>query len=373
MRKIGLMTFHQSINYGVFLQAYALQEVVKKLGYDPEIIDYNTFVEKKSKKGILYRLKKFDETIDSIKLLIFRSSKESKDRIKKFGEFSKQRFSLTNRITQYKDLKALDNEYYKFICGSDQIWNPNYTKNNPAYYLGFAKENKRIAYAPSFGISDIGVIDSSLKEMISDWIGLIKYLSVREKSGQSIVSCLTGRSSKIVVDPTLLMTKDDWLKIQKKPEGFEKKGYILFYTLGNDVRYNTIARHFARNGKEIIVIPTNPSFTKGKTIQFVYAGVEEFLYLINNSSAVITDSFHGTVFSTIFRKNFYAIKREDTKFSLSSRLEDFLTEIGLSSRCISVNECIEKNGIDSVDYTLSQSKLEKWIEKSYDFLKTALL
>lgn len=370
-KTVGIITFHKTINYGVYLQAYALQKSIFLLGYDSVIIDYNAFVEKGAKgKGFLYRILHFNETLTILKLKLFRLSNESKKRFFKFSLFSTQIFNLSRSVNSYNELSEIGQEYYKIVCGSDQIWNPYYTMNNPAYYLAFVPPCKRIAYAPSFGISNYQAVDVNTQKSVTGYLQEIKYLSVRERAGAEIIKQLTNRDATIVVDPTLLLSEKQWVEIEKRPENFDLERYVLIYMLGFDKKYRKVVENLKSSGHNVVVIPTNPILSKcGISL---YAGVEEFLYLVHHADAVITDSFHGMIFSIVFRKNFYAIKREDTTHSLTSRIENFLAKVNLSERCLGVNDILRLYTITKTNYEKVEDQLNGWIEESRLYLKEAL-
>ena len=257
------------------------------------------------------------------------------------------------------------------MCGSDQIWNPNYTKGNPAYFLTFAEPNKRVMYAASYGVTDITLFER-YRELYKTMINELRGLSVRETSGAELTKQLSGRTPEVVVDPTLLLSASEWRKMEKKPNDVPEK-YILFYVLGNDKRYSILAKKLSREkGMKVLTIPMTPIWKKTNDIEFVYAGVNHFLYLIDHAEYVITDSFHGVAFSTIFRKQFTALQREDTKFCLLSRIEDYLEKVNLINSCKTIPFLLE-NTIDwSTDYTLYEQVFPKWKDKSYQYLKDFL-
>lgn len=379
MKKVGLITFHSSINYGVYLQAYALQSVINNLGFSAEIIDYNRMseeIEYNRNKSVIYRIINFNDSIRALKLKAFRSTELSREREKKFADFSKKYFYLSKPINSYSELVILKNEYDYYVCGSDQIWNPIYTKGNPAYFLAFADKTKRVMYAPSYGIINLDMLKPYWKIYKKNILEL-HGLSVRETSGIKITEEISGLTPKLVVDPTLLLTSDEWIEIERKPSSIPKK-YILFYVLGNDYKYELLAKEIHKKSNlSIVTIPNSPIWDK-KSTQYIqeYAGVDEFIYLIRNAEYVFTDSFHGVAFSTKFNKNFSAIKREDTKYSLFSRIEDYLQKIGLYDRCVTVGQCFNTPDEilnNKVDYSKSNIELQNWIKESRDYLKDSLI
>ena len=374
MKKIGIITFHSTINYGVFLQAFALQKSLMNLGFDVEILDYTKMIEENTqiakRKTIFYRILHLKRTIWALKLLFFRFSSKSKNRQKLFAEFSRSYFKLSSPCDSFRNLKDIEGDYDFFVCGSDQIWNPSYTKGNPVYFLAFAKPQKRVMYAPSYGVKDISLF-RDYQSVYNKLINELHGLSVRETSGVSLTEQLSGRTPTVVVDPTLLISSNEWEKIEKRPEN-TPDNYILFYVLGNDKRYNELAaKFFAETKMQIIAVPTVPIWNK-KNVMCVYAGIENFLYLVHHAKYVVTDSFHGVAFSTIFKKDFIAIKREDTEHSLLSRIEDYLGKVGLINNCMTVSSLFDQNKTLKTDYTDFDRIFPEWKNASLQYLKTSL-
>lgn len=375
MKKIGLITFHNSINYGVYLQAYALQSAVERLDANVEILDYNRFTEgekqEKNNKTLMYRIRNIRETISVLRLYLFRRGADSRLRARKFNEFAKNHFKVTAPIGSLNELTEVQANYDAFICGSDQIWNPDYTKGNGAYFLAFAPKYKRIAYAPSYGVSDMSLF-KDYEELYKKNISEFHALSVRETSAASLTVQLSGREPEVVVDPTLLLNARDWAALETKPEPILGE-YVLFYVLGNDRRYVELAKKIHVQYKlQVLVIPNGPIWTNCSFVKRVFAGVDEFLYLIHHAKFVYTDSFHGVAFSVNYRTSFTALKRTDTKHSLTSRLEDFLQSIALNDRCITVDEALNQCMIDVVDYKVAEKKLNEWVDYSQQYLANAI-
>ncbi|MDD3414996.1 MAG: polysaccharide pyruvyl transferase family protein [Lachnospiraceae bacterium] len=372
MKKIGIMTFHKSINYGAILQALAMQNVMEKLGYEGTILDYNVFSEDDDSKktSLLSRIINLKNTYNAFKLIRFRNSHPCKEREAKFSQFCSKQFRLTdNEYKNYEELKAIKNHYDFFVCGSDQIWNPDYTKANPAYFLQFADKEKRIAYAPSFGIEDFDHVPDRVKKQMQQYLCEFSALSVREVTAAQMIKNMCGVKAQVVVDPTFLIEKTTWETYERKPKELSDKHYILFYILGYDKRYLGLINILERKyNMSVIVIPMTPIWKKNT--KKICAGVDEFLYLVHHADYVVTDSFHGMMFSLIYRKNFTALKREDTEHSLCSRIVDFLEQLGLESNASTIMNCGE-NGIHPVNYTLVEDRIKKLRLNSFDYLMNA--
>ena len=371
-KKVGLITFHNSINYGVFLQAYALQTFIEQAGYEAAIIDYNKFTENKKKKSIAYRIKHLKETLKVLHMICFLHKKRVKEKEEKFKIFAQNNFKLSKLMGTFDDIAREESKYDKFVCGSDQIWNPEYTQGNPVYFLRFTPREKRIAYAPSFGVEQSSKILYEYLNKYKLYLSEFSAISVREKTGQSIIHNFSSISPSVVVDPTLLLSEKYWQEKSRKVQVKEKK-YVLFYVLGDNYLYKKLAKKIATQGRyAVICIPTNPLWNRLSCVKRYYAGVDEFLYLFKNTEYIITDSFHGTVFSVLFRKNFSAILRNDTTHSLCSRIEDFLGNIHLQKNCINVSDILSIDVNSKTNYDYSVEILETWIYESKEYLKKAL-
>ena len=216
-KKIGIVTLTGYFNYGNRLQNYALQEILKRYSEEVETfvipnISANShgtkhYVKKLFSQPLSKTAKSFSSKIKNLPnkgILI--------ERERKFKEFSQNYIKERHFSTLY-EINGISDEFGYVVTGSDQVWNSNFIKNMEQYYfLQFVEKEKRIAYAPSFGISEI---PEDAKPQYKEWLSSIPYISVREKEGAKIIKELTGRDVLVLVDPTLLLTKDEWLKISK--------------------------------------------------------------------------------------------------------------------------------------------------------------
>jgi len=287
-----------------------------------------------------------------------------------FKNFSQKYLSEKNYVNSDKDLSYISNFYDFFICGSDQIWNPyffddNYKKLNINFLTPFPK-NKRIAYAPSFGVSMIPEEDrDNYKKRISE----IPHLSVREKSGAEIIKRLSSREAPVLVDPTLLLTKNEWLAISIPAENKPKSKYLLTYFLGEvskqrEKLINDIVKKYGLEIVKLADLKDKKAYTTGPC---------EFIDYINSAFLVLTDSFHGVIFSILLYTPFIVFERIGGKSMYSrmySRVETLLEMANLKSR-------EEKNidfSKDLLDMDFSHVEKILYIERkrSFDFLKNAL-
>lgn len=362
--KIAIMTWYTYDNYGSVLQAYALKNKIEQLGY--EKVDLINYLPRSRKIRLIKRInkrniyRKFLLHSDKIKKLVI-------ERKEKFENFRKTSFTYTDKCNNATDLFNLNKYYDKFICGSDQIWAPTVFDEN--YFLDFVCNNsKKIAYAPSIGLNSIE--NKYIKEKMKTMINKIDSASIREEQGKKIIQDFRNEEDiKVVLDPTLLLNKIEW----NKQFGLETqmKEYVVFYCLGRNNRNYNIAKRIAKKLKrKLIVIPADILDYKKNNIN--NASPEEFLKLIYNAYLVLTDSFHGTIFSINFNVPFITFKRfKENKFSQNSRIYNILKTVNLEERIYNNNEKYFLENI-KIDFEKSNFILEKERKKSICFLEQAL-
>lgn len=359
--KIGIMTWFRYYNYGTVLQAYALQEKVKSYKYEPYLIDYMP-------KGTNIQINDIRTFYNCAceKLL----NKRYSSNYNKFDAFVSNYIDKTVPCNSYVELKDIADDYSAFICGSDQIWSPDNFDFN--YFLPFASENKIISYAPSIGKDKIN--SDILSKKMSELISRFKYLSVREEKGKNIIKELCELDAQVVVDPTLLLNAKEWSKLidKKLEKSLLNKKYILCYFLGPSNKYYTSVTKCANeNGYSIINVPT----LNNQKLNFFNPDIEigpiEFLTFLKNASLVMTDSFHGTIFSINFNVDFYTYKRfkDNDKRSQNSRIVDILKKLDLSNRMIDPHSLKDST---SIDYDSINIKVEKIRNDSATFLSESL-
>ncbi|MEK4443629.1 polysaccharide pyruvyl transferase family protein [Niallia sp. FSL K6-0077] len=381
MKKVAILTINDYSNYGNRLQNYATQEVLKSLGFSVETlvntngINNDKEIETKSnnKRSKLQKLKNM--SIKGIVLKIaFRFWKIfNKNKIDRYGEKRLQTFKLFTKdfiqetkfsISDDNISKELLDQYDFFITGSDQVWNPYFRYGSSIDFLTFAPKNKRVAYAPSFGITDI---PSQYVGNYQVWLSEMSSLSIREKAGKEIIKKLTGRESEVLVDPTLMLTKEKWLSIAKPSPNKPTKNYILTYFFGGvseEIR-NRIKKISKENNLEIV------NLADITDLETFIAGPSEFLDYINSASLFCTNSFHGCVFSILMQIPFIAFQREGNIPSMNSRIETLLSTFNLQSR-FSTN-VLTNEQVFAKDYSHIDLIIESEREKAINYLKRAML
>lgn len=368
MKKIATITFHASYNYGSNLQAYALQEYIKKIGanqIDYNIINLRTPIQKEMYKSI-FEKKGLKNNIK--KILYFKYKKDLDGKQKKFEDFINNNLNITKEYNSLLELEKDTLNYDYFISGSDQVWNSQAVDFDWANYLEFVKKGKKLSYAASFGPLKQNWSEEE-KERIRKNLQSYDYISVREEGSFENVKKLIGKNPDIHVDPTMLLTEQDWTKLIK-PEPLIKEDYILLYDLKRKPETAYIAKKISElTGMQVVI--TRES---GKKIylsnfkKYFDCGPIEFLNLLKNSKLVLSSSFHGAVFSVIFHKPFFAING-DKDFRISTMLK----KMGLSNRSINETNIEEKMKInDKIDFEKAEELLNVERKKAELYLKKSL-
>lgn len=353
---------------GARLQNYALQQfLISEFNAEVRTIKrINYFYEKINLRSIL----KYRSHKDLIKYIInyknYRKWLSNEFAVQKnWLEFDKNIY-FTDKIMkkEYGPIdKSFNEDFDYFIVGSDQVYNPYWFPDID--FFKYIDKKKRIAYAASFGVSSI---PSSLSEHFRNTLNGMEYISVREEAGAKIVKNLTGKDVPVLVDPTLLLTKDEWLGVAKRPEWYKKEDYIVAFFLGDisTIRQEQI-ENIARQLNAKIIYPL-----KNLNSNWNKIGPAEFIYLIANSKAVLTDSFHGTVFSIIMNIPFFVFNREpEGLFNMNSRIESLLNLFNMKERYIMHNKYIEED-INNIDFSAVDSVQYNSKIYSIKYLKRAM-
>ena len=387
-KKIGIVSCYFQRNYGSMLQAYATQLILDRLNYECETIDITGFNKEIYKAKAKYFIKasltsniliyKFGRAKSMFMKKVQNSeySRFSKQRDQLFDAFSRKYFRMSERFPTKADLgKNCEGRYSAIIVGSDQLWLP---ANIAAdyYTLGFVPDTvNSIAYATSFGQSTLPP-DSAKKAEL--FLKKIRHISVREESGQLLVKKLSGRNVPVVCDPTLLFTGEEWMDIQQK-DALEKKPYILCYFLGK----NPIHRDFARKLKQetnckIIALPHLDEYVwadeKYADEKRYDIDPSDFLNLVRNAEYVCTDSFHCTVFSILYWRNFFVFHRypQKTRHSTNNRIDSLFHVLGISDCLLSGKEAVSDCLRLAIDYQEVHKRLDALRTKSLEYLLTSL-
>lgn len=393
MKKVALVTCYFQHNYGSQLQALATQMICDKLGYDNETICIDGLlpeINRAKYKYFLSRLFDIDTVKDKMALVrkkyaaktnpVYAANLRLRDSL--FEKFARTQFRLSDRYASKTELGNKAHDYDAFIVGSDQLWLPSNISAD-YYTLNFVpQEVRKIAYATSFGVSSL---PPRQEAMAKAFLPRLHSVMVRETSGQALVRRLINKEVPVVADPTLLFTAEEWSqKIQQRREDAHdvniNKDYILCYFLGNNPEHRAFARRLAeKTGCSIVQLPNLDEYirTDEGFADYPLYGVDpiDFVSLISKARYVLTDSFHCTVFSTLFRREFFSFRRyrDDGAVSTNSRLYSLLETLGLTERLLHGEEVIEACLQKQIDYAIVHDRISKLRERSVDLLKQALV
>ena len=357
MEKVGIMTFHFSDNYGAVLQCYALRTVINRMkNHYAEVINFNP-----GRKVAWYTNKDIQKKFD--------------EKLRKYAEFNQYANGIQGE--EFFDINELKQEDFDcFVVGSDQIWNPSFSFFSTAYLLDFVKgKQKKISYAASVGLA----VDSPRmnKDVFAKYIPQFDFLSVREKTHQAFIESFTDKKVQTVLDPTLLLTCSDYDTLIEETElqrnDKQEDEYIFFYYLKHDAtiplacsfvnmlsrKYNLKIVHFCIDMPEQVFKNENKSF--------FFDGPKEFVWYVKHAKIVVTNSFHGTVFSILYHKPFYTYIVK----SMASRVLDLLDSLGLENRLIRGYKPLNEVTFD-IDFNSVDILLENKRKKSIAFLQEAL-
>lgn len=366
MKKVGIITFHASHNYGSMLQAYALQRVILGMGYDCEIINFRSVVQKEMYKPIFMKGTLYGRFVGLIIQAGYALGILKKYRL--FEKFLKKDLILSSKeYTTLKDLENADFSYDYYISGSDQIWNIQACDFSYAYFLPFVKFGKRIAYAPSMG-PYVTMSQYMDKNKIIDLLKKYDAVSMREVAGSQYISSLINRPVTTVLDPTLLLSSKEYDKlIDNKP--LIEEEYIYIYSPWNNEKVYEMAYVLGKKYNKKIVISQglrnkNEMLNWGRKFKIYTAvGPKEFLNLCKNASIICCDSFHAVIFSIIFKKCFFVLSGLD-----DNRISTILRLTHLQNRSFSLEDDYLSASLN-IDYTNAYNILEYERIKSLDWLK----
>lgn len=369
MKRIGLLTYHPWDNYGAVLQAYALQKSMSDVdGNIVETIDFFTDLQR-SENDILQlkNIKSFKSILSTLlyKGTIYFSLKKRKSR---FNAFRRDFLKLTQNFSTEKQL--IDNLPCEdiYVTGSDQVFHPKSRYAN-VYYLGFSKNGaKKVAYAPSFGLSDIaGNITPEQIKYIKDF----DCLSCREQVGADYLSSLLGKRIPCVADPVFLLTKEEWNKVALTPDVVKKyRGrYIFVYRLNGGEPLMNLAKKISNaTGLPVVCVAMDCRSTGGA--KMIYdAGPRELLGLIKDSAYVVSDAFHGTALSLLYEKEAIIYIGESTT---SSRITTLMDRFGLSQNIVHTEEDINNFSFNQLSFIDYSEKMGAFRQLSLDYLKSSL-
>jgi hypothetical protein len=385
--RVAIVSCYDKINYGSMLQAYATQAYLDSAGVTNITLDRSGLANEiavgrrryyrqnllnvslyRAKAGfVFHRLRQRLSPAFAAKIDHRRTA---------FSEFSSKHFRLSPKASSFSALSEYCTQFDAVVLGSDQLWLPVNIAGD-YFTLSFVPTSvKRIAYATSFGIAQL---PETYKGRARNFLSKFDSISVREESGKRIIDGLLDRPVEVVVDPTMLLTPDQWQTVEADASVIPAEPYVLCYFLGKNVWNRQCAQKLAaeRGCKIVALIHLDEYVAYDET----YAdftpfdvGPGGFVKLVRNASYVCTDSFHGTVFSILFRRQFFCFRRHESvgSESTNSRLDTLLGRLGLVERIVERRECFDAEIDRTVDYGPVGENVSALRSQSEYFLKRAL-
>ena len=346
-QKVGIITFHAAWNYGAILQCTALYRKLESMGCEVRVIDYQPTnrVEKIFRNPIresvtLFRsledttcaYKLFRAALRFVRCIVdLRNIPGIRRKKHEFEEFRNKHLSMTCRYVSLDELQRNPPDFDAYICGSDQLWNTSLTGGvyDPAYFLAFGKPTvKRAAYAVS-----ACSIQNKDDVTLTDLLGNIDYLSLREKKNQKIIEKQSGKEVCICPDPTLLLSAGEYEKMERIVSVDEPYAFVYLLSKENAIEPGKSLVKLLKNTYHLSIIDASPNMFLGSKGITAMPNLSpgEWLYLIHHAEYVITNSFHCTVLSSIYKKQCVVLPCHESNME---RLEEFTEKAGLEERVI---------------------------------------
>jgi hypothetical protein len=356
LKKVAIVTLTKDFNYGNRLQNFAVEYILKDIGFTP-VTFFNTTYTQYGKRSTLKRMVKF--------CLNWNGYRKWYHVENLFNNFNDRYIHFAESVSNSDDLSWMNTKYDYFITGSDQVWNSHWDYISGFEFLNFANTKPSVSLAASFGTDTIA---RGKENLIAEWLKRITNISVREFKGAELVKELTGRDVPVLVDPTMCIPVEEWRKMERIIKLNNNKKYILYYVLG-EVNTNILSQvnSYAKSENLNIYILNECQINE----KFVI-GPQGFLYVIDNAEYVITDSFHGAVFSLIFKKQLTIIERKQDGVNMSSRIQTLAEKFDIHG-CISDGSHIKigNNFMDS-DWQRIEETIIKEKNSFLSFLQQAL-
>lgn len=362
-KSLAIITWVTYRNFGTFLQAFALQQYLCEKGFDCKILNDSSYIIN-YKPNWRYKLKKLTLKLVQKDFRVF-----EKSCTKSHSLFNSFKHNMLH-VDYDRCLSSLDSKYDIYICGSDQIWNPFFldNPNSDFFYASFTKK-KKIAYAPSIGVSKVPQqYEAKLKELTK----CFDYLSAREQQGIDALYELTGKDVSRVVDPTLLLDANEWNRLLPTESSCHKKYILAYFLTPNKVFINLAIEYAQRKNMRLKIFFTDKSYYS-YNCDLITAGPIEFLYYVKHAEYLFTDSFHGSIFASIFHTQFFTFKRfKQIAESQNSRVENLLTMMGIGDRLIDEKACDNIYKLTDIDFKQLSNNIAPYLEKSKQYLLNAL-
>ncbi len=373
MKTVGIITTFRQPNYGSVLQAYALQKTINDLGYNSKVIDYiypNSYHISRGKR-------KFKEKVGLKSRVAIKLGLRSQTKMQLLNDFIKKEMQVTKEFGSFEMLHENPPKFDVYISGSDQIWNPNTMLGDMSYLLDFVPDDRlKISYSSSFACNSI---PESLTTSYKENLNRYALLSVREDNGKKLIKELIGKDSNVVLDPTLLLNKNDWATLANKSKKIKylPSKYILFYMLAytynpEDKMAELLSVMQKKYNLPIISLSKKPQGFDGVFTDITRnnsIGINEFLYLFNNAKMVITSSFHGTAFAINF--GIPLITLTNNNVDSDDRIATLMKSLSVENCCIDATTKIEDIANPFYDIKKMRHNLDIVRNNSLNFLITA--
>ena len=380
MKKVGIITVHRLPNWGSTLQAYALQRVINGLGFETENIDYRYPNEFHWERGKNWG-RKPPLILKSVALsiknkIMYTLHLKARPQMQLLNKFINSNMKLSRKYSSFDELHKNPPIYDIYVSGSDQIWNPNTMLGDTSYMLDFASDSaKKIAYASSFSCRNIPEDKVSIYKK---YLNRYYALSVRENNGKTIIHELLGREADIVLDPTLLLSREDWHDLSMKARKVKLPSkyilcYMLAYTFSADEPMNILLQRIQKKYSwPIIVLKNVPRGFSGQLSELPRnydIGVPEFLYLIQHATLVVSSSFHGVAFALNFGRPLVALAKEDE----DDRITSLINNLGISNEVLVMTSEVKLKEITPFyNVEKEQMALKRMREASIEYLAKKL-
>ena len=368
--RAAILTFHHSYNCGSMLQAYALQETIRRLGHEVSVLNFSNRGQQR-----LYSTLERATTVKSVvkDLILLPHVPRIRRNYASYERFMRQRLPLDGPVVEcIQDLS--DDGYDVVVAGSDQVWNITIDDADDAYFLPWVTRARKVAYAASFGARNPAV-HAARPQVYGQWLRAFDALSIRERNGRDWIRELTGLDVPVLVDPTLLLRAGDYEPIEDRSVDLPER-YLFYYSPGYSRAINRFVAGIAeRHRLPVIAFNTKTFHVKLMGLSgFRLPSLEDpavYLRLMRNASVVVTTSFHGTVFPSIYRRPFWTVKNGGM-YGDDDRVRTLLDILGLEDRLVPPELEPGRDYLEMPDFAASQARLAPERERGLDFLRASL-
>lgn len=372
-RKVAILAPFRGANFGTILQAFALSKFLHTHKIDCEYINYTSLRKSTLLERVVKKLRRIFNNSHQTKLVEYNGIDDYSFMTKSpYREWQRIMDAFSNKHIPYSKvlyndltIKQANKAYDSYVVGSDQTWSLERNAQYALYFLPFVKKNKLLfSYAPSFGTT---ALNEYHKSLILKYLSRFNLLSCRERTNAEALCRLLQKPVSYVLDPTMLLNKKQWGELLEPISGLPQK-YILVYALGEREDVSLFAERISQQQDiPIYYILTRPKYESKENV-LSQLNPFQFLYAISHASTIITDSFHGTLFSINFEKEFYSFYKRNTETGVlndNDRMDELLSTFHLHDRLIKYNQDVKYSYID---YKNIRSIVDILRQKSYEYI-----